>query len=338
MEDMYSILEEISPDSSGSVLATVIRVEGSAYKKTGASMLIKPDGTWTGLLSAGCLEEDLAARIQAGLGRKPETVVYDMRSDDDLAWGTGSGCNGAIHIYIEPVDAGYAAHLLEFKQLLKNGTAVTGIKFLASGTYLFITEDGKQFGSFQGELDEDVVRCIRMKKGTFIFPAQQEEVYIRHYRPKPRFILFGAGKDAMPLCALAAKAGFSVIVSDWRPGLCNRNHFPDADEIAAGFPAEVFTAGRITIHRDDYVMIMTHNFSRDQEILAYVLQKNPHYLGVLGSAKRTKRLLGTEKLPPGVRSPAGLSISAEGPEEIAISIVAECIQLKNGRVGEGVLI
>lgn len=336
MEDMYSILDAIRPGMTGGVLATVIRVDGSAYKKEGAAMFFKPDGTRIGLLSAGCLEEDLAARIENGFGRKPETIVYDMRRDDDLSWGTGSGCNGAVHVYVEPVGRRYAAHLLRLKTFLQSGTAVTGIKFPDSGAYLFVTEDGHRFGSYQGEMG--FVHYLPVKNGTFFLPVMQEEVYIHHYRPKPRFILFGAGKDAAPLAALAAKTGFSVIVSDWRPGLCSRQNFPDAEELVVGFPSEVFAESRITIAPNDFVMIMTHHFSRDQEILTHVMQTNPRYLGVLGSMKRTKRLLGMEKLPLGIRTPAGLAIAAEGPEEIAVSIIAECIKLKNEPVSEEVLL
>ena len=87
------------------VLATVVRVEGSAYRRPGARMLIESDGTAVGMVSGGCLETDLAERardvLEAG---SPRTVVYDMRSPDDIVWGLGLGCDGEVRVLLEVLD------------------------------------------------------------------------------------------------------------------------------------------------------------------------------------------------------------------------------------------
>ncbi|MGG1690532.1 XdhC family protein [Heyndrickxia ginsengihumi] len=336
MEDMYEILDEIYFNKLKGVLATVIHVEGSAYKKEGAAMFFKDDGTQVGLISAGCLEEDLAARIQNGFGQQTETIVYDMRGYNDLSWGEGSGCNGIIEVLVEPVDATYYEHLLKLKALLEKGIAVTFMKCLSTGSYLFLTEDGHyKFGSLRGE-SINIQECFRLRNGKNYLSMFKEEVYIHHYYPKPRLIIFGAGKDTIPLVSLAAQTGFTVTVSDWRPGLCNKRNFPNADVLVVGFPSTELIEERIKVSPHDFVLIVTHHFSKDAQLLAYLLDKNIRYLGVLGSSRRTKRLLGMEQLPSNIRTPIGLSIAAEGPEEIAVSIVAELIQLKNQLMREEV--
>jgi xanthine dehydrogenase accessory factor len=147
--------------------------------------------------------------------------------------------------------------------------------------------------------------------------------YAHLYKPKPRLVIWGAGADAKYLVSLAANTGFFVTLCDWRPALCNKEHFPLAEEIHIGFPEEVDK--QLSIQSDDFVVIMTHNFYRDQEILS-LLKSNPvKYIGVLGSKKRTLRLLNTD-ISSRIHSPVGLSIGAVGPQEIAVSILAELIQ------------
>ncbi|WP_054712085.1 XdhC family protein [Bacillus sp. JCM 19041] len=149
-------------------------------------------------------------------------------------------------------------------------------------------------------------------------------MYIHIFNSKPRLILFGAHADARPLVQFAAQSGFSVHVCDWRSAFCQSRFFPQAEAMYLGFPHEVLP--QISFSTNDYVVLMTHHFGHDREILSYMFDQEVAYLGVLGSKKRTSRLLATSHLPDKVRSPIGLSIQAEGPHEIAISIVAELIQ------------
>ncbi|MED0715627.1 XdhC family protein [Aeribacillus composti] len=104
---------------------------------------------------------------------------------------------------------------------------------------------------------------------------------------------------------------------------------PIRDQLIIAFPREAAT--KISFSPRDFVVLLTHQFQQDQELLKLLLQQNLRYIGVIGSKERTKRLLGDQEIPRNVHSPVGLSIGAEGPEEIAISILAELIQLKKLR-------
>src|SRR5688572_5833094 len=85
-------------------MATVINVEGSAYRRPGARMLLTPDGRSWGMVSGGCLESDVMDHARRALqSGQPHIVRYDSTSNDDVVFGTGLGCNGIIDVLIEPV-------------------------------------------------------------------------------------------------------------------------------------------------------------------------------------------------------------------------------------------
>lgn len=319
MDDIYRILEAIEYPGK-KVLATVIRVVGSAYKKEGSSMLFFEDGRKIGMISAGCLEADLAIHVE-GVMRKEQaiTLSYDMREETDLVWGQGTGCNGMIDIFLEPVLEKLSMDLIKVKNILDSNRPVLALKKLeAAVEYLFIPKDGKPFGKWKGDIhggnDE-------VKSG--LIPGLP--IFLQRYQPRPRLIVFGAGSDARPLVSIAADTGFSVIVCDWREEFCKKENFTMADRLIVGFPKEILN--QVQLISNDFVVIMTHHFHHDQEILFSVLQEEVRYLGVLGPRERTKRLLSGAKIPDWIYSPVGMTIGAIGPKEIAVSIMAEMIQV-----------
>lgn len=346
MDGIHEILNDIhSSSSEEDVLATIIRVEGSAYRKEGTSLLFRKDGTKVGMLSAGCLETDLTCRVPEIIEqRKSRTIVYDLKAEDDLSWGQGAGCNGIISVLLEPVDAFFREHLCKLKFHLDRGNRVTIIKKLADdysvSDYLYIADNQDLFGKWQSgvpvfmkELISEVHQTYP-KSGIIYCSELSSDLYIHTFEPKPRLMVFGAGADAVPLVKLASIMGFYVIVSDWRSSLCNEEYFPNADQHIVGFPEE--TVQKISFTKSDSVLILTHHFQRDKELLHHLRNRELMYLGVLGSKTRTQRLLGGKEIPPEINSPVGLPIKAEGPEEIAVSIVAELIQKQRNKRSEEV--
>ncbi len=336
MEEIHRILETIERTDLRSVLATITRVEGSAYRKEGTSMLFLEDGSQIGVLSAGCLEAGLSACVpdilETGVSR---TFVFDMQSSDPLSWGEGPGCGGVVHVMMEPVNDRFADHLCTLKHYLDHHIEVMLVKNFASdgsiAGYGFLTRDRYLFGEWKGQFPQalfDWTSSGDLRRSGMRFSSSvQSDVFVHTYYPKPRLIIFGAGPDARPLAAFAAVAGFSVVVSDWRPVYCDRRYFPDAESIVLGFPEE--TMQRIPFTSYDYVVVMTHHFQRDQQLARLLSERQLCYLGILGSKKRTECLLKGVTFPMKVHFPVGLAIGAEGPEEIAVSILAELIHRKN---------
>jgi xanthine dehydrogenase accessory factor len=180
------------------VLATILHVEGHAYRKAGAMMLLKAGGEASGTLSPGCLESDLFARVPDVLRQNASQLVnYDMRPEDDLSWGEHIGCGGLIRVLLEPVTDDLLSALLEARDLLDTGSSVWFIRR--------ISEDDGLPESYLSSASNEVADACR-----------REGAMTVRWEPKPRLLLFGAGDDARPLCQLAQQAGFDVAVTDFR--------------------------------------------------------------------------------------------------------------------------
>lgn len=318
------ILDGLLEDQDEAVLATIVQVEGSAYRKAGASMLFKKNGERVGLLSGGCVEEDLFQRISEMADQLTSALIsYDMRAEDDLSWGMGAGCNGMIHIYAERITQEKRRHYERVRECLHSGKAVTAVKQVKSSRYLFLSENGC-FGNWPDAPLQDIQRIASTIHLPHFDPSTN--MFIQRIEPKPRLILFGAGPDIVPLANLAADTGFSVIVTDWRPAYCTSSLFPKADQLITAFPEQMLS--EFQFFPQDAAVVATHHFQHDQAIVDCLFSQHLHYIGLLGSANRTKRLLNGKQPPAHFYSPVGLKIGAEGPEEIAVSVVAEIIQTR----------
>lgn len=336
MVDFYTLFPYIEQNDRPSALATIIHVEGSAYRKGGAKMLILENGEQIGTISGGCLETDVIEQARAVMKKnEPCMITYDLRSEDDLGWGSGNGCNGSITLLVEPVTTEMKKSLVAIKSILDNQKPVISITHLInqrrSCHTSYYTADGlvegkEPSGIRSSHLQKHFNQTLASRQGCLLTRSLDgDEFYFFHYiAPKPRLFIFGAGKDARFLTTLAAKTGFSVFLLDWREAYCNWDFFPDATDCIVKHPSELVSS--VSFHPDDSVVIMTHQYQHDHLLLEQLIKLPINYLGILGPRARTVRLLGTTLFPSHLYSPVGLSIGAEGPEEIAISIVAEIIQ------------
>ncbi|MDM5154423.1 XdhC family protein [Bacillus sp. DX1.1] len=313
MTSVHTVLEALLSCEQRCALATIIHVEGSAYCKEGTIMLFCEDGTKVGMLSAGCLEEEVSFYAAKVIENKTWSVhQFNTKAEDDLSW--GMGCNGIVHILIEHIDDEYKALLQTLYAYLKNGISVWMIKSLSLLQTLFICEHGETFGNWEAP---------------FLPLSLHGQWYYQHFMPKPRLFIFGAGEDAKPLVRFAKEVNFFVTVCDWRESLCNTSHFPSADACMIGFPKEIVP--RLLLREEDFVVIMTHHFQRDQQLIELLCGQCVRYIGILGPRHRTTRLLEGKTIPKHLHSPVGLTIGAKGPTEIAISIIAEIIQVLRGK-------
>ncbi|MFC0560260.1 XdhC family protein [Halalkalibacter alkalisediminis] len=330
MKDLFHILKTIQTSECQKVLATIIDVEGSSYRKEGAMMLYLEDNTEIGLLSGGCLEQDVALKAKEVLiNQQSRIVVYDMKSVDDITWGLGIGCNGRISILLEYIDEKLEKHLNQVNEYLNSGTPILHIKKLSHSDtvldYVSIFSYHNHFGEWHDDDPLEIFRDViddKFRQGLFV--KNSERYFGQVFYPKPRLIIFGAGPDVRPLVEIAAKTGFYTIITDWRPLFCCTSYFQNANEIVHEFPNTFLKT--FSFDPDDSIIIMTHHFQKDQEILQILLQKKLKYLGILGPRKRTQQLLKRNDIPKWLRSPVGLPINAEGPDEIAISILADVIK------------
>ncbi|WP_025692566.1 XdhC family protein [Paenibacillus zanthoxyli] len=302
----YDIVNRIKRDEAPAVLATLIGVEGHSYRKAGAVMLFHEGGT-IGSLSPGCLESDLQLRTEeVWKSGMPETVEYDMLSQDDFSWGEAVGCGGKIKVVLEPVAGELRNLLVEAHGIITSGKNVILRRSRADGRYTYSLESA--------------AAVPEMAAANNWSDASFATLLV----PKPRLVLFGPGNDARPIADLAVKAGFRVAIADWREGSL-RHDFAAAERIICS-PAEA--ADKLHIGSRDYVLICSHQLQRDRIFLEHVIKHKPCYIGIIGSKARIGMLLEGLDAPETLHAPVGLPIGGEGPEEIAVSIVAEMIQVR----------
>ncbi len=318
MEQIQQLIENILNDSRPVVLATIVHVEGSAYRKEGAWMLIQADNLQLSVISGGCLESELHIRAQElfNTGRA-EIHRYDLRAEDDLGWGRGAGCNGVVTVMIRDVDPKFRLDLAFVNEQLQ-----------AKHPVLF-SQSMNEFDRYTFNRADDLDAVTPFQNVAGQTNVDGEVVYRQLLWPRPDLYIIGAGIDARPLADLAASIGYAVHMLDWRGSLCNEVHFPMAESFHVGNIVHVI--GSITFSSLDSVVIMTHDFQRDLTIMRRLSEIQLLYLGILGSKKRTERLLDGE-IPKWIHSPIGLSIGADGPKEIAISIVAELIAVRRRKI------
>lgn len=165
------------------------------------------------------------------------------------------------------------------------------------------------------------------------------QVYIETFVPPPVLLIFGAGHDAIPVTELGARAGFRVVVVDSRPAYARPERFPRAHQVIHAHPEDV--PARVPLDRRTYTVVMTHNFLQDAAILQHLCEAPCPYVGVLGPWERTEKILASlrregrfvEPLLEKLYAPVGLDIGAEGPEQIALAVVAEVLAVHRGAGG-----
>jgi xanthine/CO dehydrogenase XdhC/CoxF family maturation factor len=335
-------------------LATVVCVAGSSYRRPGARMLITESGETTGVLSAGCFERDVYERAaKVILTGEPVLVKYDTTTDDDIVWRLGQGCNGVVHVLIEPATnervAGLMQLLAECAESDISGAVTTvfhvaGDTQMAIGTTALLYPDGTIDGEFTiPAMFDDLIEVVTTSSSTmkrYETPNGYVDVFFEVIQPRPRLVVFGAGIDVLPVVGLAQNLGWHTTVVDTRARTSSRERFHEADTVLLSRPEDVLA--QVMLSERTMVVLMTHNYLHDLELLRQLLPLPLPYLGCLGPKQRTERLLlelfdnDTRRAAAQLRrlhAPVGLDIGAETPEEIALSIVSGIKAELSGRTG-----
>lgn len=326
-------------------LATVVKVEGSAYRRPGARMLVSENGQLTGAISGGCLEGDALRKAQAVMFKnKANIVMYDTTDEDDQKFGVGLGCNGIIYVLIEPInfeDACNPVCLLQVA-LETRETAVILTAFdldptatyqpgtlacLKSSEYLckpFTSDfiDIKQFFDSNNELIE-----IKQSKIEKISKSDDFYCLIEAIVPPVKVLLFGAGNDTIPVSRMADLLGWEVTVIDGRKTHATEARFPTAKEIIVSPATDAIR--QLLVDQHTVALLMTHNFEYEAILLEGLVPLPLPYIGILGPKKKTLKLIerleqqGIHVPKDRIYGPMGLQIGAEGSEAIALSVLSE---------------
>jgi xanthine dehydrogenase accessory factor len=348
MDELSAILNMwrgLEGPNRDAVLATVVHVKGSSYRRPGARMLLVPDGRRVGSISGGCLEGEVSRRAwwftEAGA---PVVRVYDTSSDDDAVWEFGLGCNGVVHVLLERLQSAATLETLEFLAAHQAGgtpavvsTVIRAASGFAIGDRLLLDGNNNPSGTLAGSAMEQAIlehaRDVLRRRESRLVHLGHIQVFVEWLGPPPSLVIFGGGHDAIPLVAVAAELGWDVTVADGRPAYTCLERFPGARRTVL-MRAENLLEG-VVIGPDTAVVMMTHNYPLDTRVLPRILAARPRYLGMLGPRVRTERLfaeLGLP-LPTWVHAPVGIDIGSNTPAAIAVSIAAEIQAVLNHRSG-----
>ncbi len=322
MKELREILAEVTVSAAAGeplVLATVVRVEGSAYRRPGARLLIGTDGPRVGLVSGGCLEQEVVRQAtEARQAEAPRVVRYDLRERDDIVFGHGLGCDGIIDVLVEPLPVGQVpAWMRDVGECL----SLRWPAVLATAL-----EADARCGVSLGD------RRL-LPSGT---PSPLAGCLLEVIDPPAALWIFGAGDDARTLSSLAQAVGLLVTIVDPSPMRASGERFPGVHRIEHRHPGDSIADLRIDFRTA--VVLMTHRYESDRQWLGALAACDMGYLGVLGPRRRTERIRGElarwgQSLDRRLFSPVGLDIGAEEPEQIALAILAEITAVFSRRSG-----
>jgi xanthine/CO dehydrogenase XdhC/CoxF family maturation factor len=315
-------------------LGVLVHTDGSTYRKPGALILIAASGDYAGLISGGCLEGDLRTHAQAVVQSGAARLVrYDLRGDDDLLWGLGLGCEGAMQILLLRVGPDS-----DWQPLAYLAAALDRQQATALGVVVASQADGPPVGSFAlpdyavgpPALASAVVREALRQAASCGQSAWLQEpshrLFVLPLSLPPRVLLLGAGPDAVPVVDFAARLNWKVTLLDHRPAYAVAAHFPSAEQVVLAPATELATV--LELERFSAAVVMSHHLPTDLAYLRALARSPVRYVGLLGPAVRRERLLselaGEASLLAGrLRAPVGLPLGGRTPESIALSIVAQ---------------
>lgn len=358
IEDIIIAYQKAVDHKLQTALATVVLVEGSSYRRPGARMLITENGQLTGAISGGCLEGDaLRKALMAMQEEKNKLVTYDTTDEDDAKLGVQLGCNGIIHILIEPIQNNDPNNPIELLKQLSNQRQQAVIATLFTlqnrsshqpGTCILLTNKENKSINLPNHLIKNQLlidaKEAFLNKSSIIKDYKVEETnftaFIEFIEPAIAIIIAGAGNDALPLVNIATILGWHVTVIDGRANYLTAQRFVNTTNIVAK-PESALQ--QLKLDNRTFAVLMTHNYNYDLAMLKGLLNTDIAYIGVLGPKKKLQRMLDdvavegikiTKEQQHKIYGPVGLDVGAETAEEIALSITAEIKAVAAGKAGK----
>ena len=305
-------------------LVTLVRVEGSSYRRGGARLLVTADGEYAGSISGGCLEAEVVRKAQ-WLTRAGAVVErYSTLFDDTAEIPYGLGCGGTVDLLVEPTGTAEFGALMEALEASLRGEARRVVTWLP--------ERGLPLRRVVGEESNGV---------------DTESCFEEWIEAPQRLFVFGAGDDAQPMVQMAALLGWNVTVVDGRAQWARAERFPEAARVIAAesFDGLAGLSGQVaglSIGHRDAAVVMTHSYEQDRVWLAGLLPSAPRYLGLLGARHRSALLVSetaaklgwsVERACAGLFAPVGLDLGGDGAAAIALAVVAEIQACCEGKLG-----
>ncbi|WP_260703785.1 XdhC family protein [Edaphobacter flagellatus] len=321
------------------VLVTVVRVEGSSYRRPGARLLLGDAGEYAGTISGGCLEAEVTRKAAWKVRDGAVVERYSTMFDDTAEVPYGLGCGGVVDLLLEPVQTAECAALLHAQQRAlhadERSTVVTWLPGESKTLRRVVLNAAGEIVFASADLNEKKLACAR----GLLPGSEYEGRFVEEIRGPQRLFVFGAGDDAKPLVSMAAMMGWSVTAADGRQHLARRERFVEAARVVQIDPNDISV---LQICAEDAVVVMTHSYEQDRALLRDLLPLAPRYLGLLGARHRSSLLVSEAAVLAGLTvqdcceriwAPVGLDLGGDGPEAVALAVVAEVQAVCMGKLG-----
>ena len=324
MHDIQQRINQWLQDGQAIALATVIQTWGSSPRKAGAKMGVTRDTAMVGSVSGGCVEtaviEEALKVLKSG---QPKVLHFEV--SDDTAWSVGLACGGSLSVFVEPLDTSWWQMVSQ-----RHDERLTTLVDLETGDKRVVdTSDTVLYESRPLPMPDDVRQTGRIT-------LNARDLFIDVHRPQPRLVIIGGAHVAMALHTMAAVLGFRIIVVDPRRAFATESRFPLAEAIHHAYPDKVLP--NLRLDGDTYLVVLSHDDKIDDPALKVALPAPLAYIGVMSSRRthirRVERLKAagiSEEQLARIHTPIGINIGAQTPEEIAVSILAEIVAVRNQR-------
>lgn len=333
MRDILANVEQWIDTGETIALATVVQTWGSSPRKIGSHMAFTLSGKITGSVSGGCVEN---AVIEAGMQtlktNHPQLLHFGVA--DETAWGVGLACGGSIDVFVQPLDA-QVFH--EIENLINNEESAIHVTVIHGadellGRQVLIQENQIIASSLGNEMDSRVLSLSPEISTPQQLTIDEAQVFVNIIRPVPTLVIVGGVHIAIALASLAKTLDYRVILIDPRKAWGNETRFPHVDKLIQLWVDDAFA--QIKINSSTAIAVLTHDPKIDDPAIKLALNSSAFYVGALGSkntnAKRRERLLSdgvSESQLDKVHAPIGLDIGAQNPEEIALAVMSQIVQV-----------
>lgn len=317
LKQIVQSYQEAKTKGIAAVLATVVALDGSSYRRPGVRMLLLENGDSIGAVSGGCVEKEVFRQADYVFKTKiPKVMTYDGRYR--------LGCEGILYILLEsfaPTDL----FLETFRSTIaKRESFSVHIYFKKEHSENEAYGSVFHFNSGQQSIQPE----YSPKKNTSVFKQE--------LKPCSKLVLIGAEHDAVQLCSFASLMGWEVTIVANPKEEKSITDFQGAFNFINGEPETI----KLTIDLQTSIVLMTHSYAKDLQYLMALKDAKPCYFGLLGPSRRREKLFNellereediSEEFLDSIHGPAGLDIGAETPQEIAIAVMSEILAVTNKR-------
>ncbi len=339
MQELINAVNRWTEQGKATVIATVTETWGSSPRGVGAQMVVNMDGEMVGSVSGGCVEGAVVDTCME-VFRTGQHEYLHFGVADETAWEVGLSCGGKIDIFVRPLDKQLFDAWRTAWDKEQNFVIVSLIQGPDTliGRELMVLDDGELVGSISSDYDR-----LALELATNAFTSGQSYLessavgivfFLNNHPPPATLIVVGGVHIAIALVSFANNLGYRTVVIDPRKAFANQARFSHANALYPSWPTQAFSQIKIT--ESSAIAVLTHDPKIDDPALEIALGSNAFYVGALGSrktqVKRRKRLLTaglTDVQVSRLCAPIGLDLGGRSPEQIALAIMAEIIQVRN---------